>query len=63
MSSFINSLFGSLGKYYLREEYDNKIDTENNDILIIKSPFDNVPKTYIPSIKMEILKKKNQIKS
>ena len=63
MSSFINSLFGSLGKYYLREEYDNKIDTENNDILIIKSPFDNVPKTYIPSIKKEILNKKNQIKS
>ncbi len=63
--SYINTLFGNYNSNNLRKTKCLSMDiTENNtDKIFLKSPFDKIPKTKIPSIKKEIYIKKNHIKS
>ena len=63
--SYINTLFSNYNNYYLRKAKCLSMDiTENNtDKIFLKSPFDKIPKTKIPSLKKEIYIKKNHIKS
>ena len=54
--SYINTLFGNYNSNILRKTKCLSMDiTENNtDKIFLKSPFDKIPKTKIPSIKKEI---------
>ena len=63
--SYNNTLLGNYNNYCLSKAKCFSMDlTEyKTDPLFIKSPFDRIPKTNIPSIKKEIYIKKNHIKS